>query len=432
VKLAPQPYKLLVLLVSKAGRLVKRHELCQAIWGSDTTVDFEHGLNTCMRQVRAALNDEADAPRIIETVPRVGYRLLASVTQDQQREDRIGRTVRVSAAIAVMVTALGVTVAYLTPSSPKTSPIQRDAHALYVRGLVRLDSRTEADTFAARELFTEAAKRDPVSAEAQAGLARTYLTKPKGLAGVGPTVARSRAEAAIQRARTLDPSAPEVERALADLKLATGDWSAAERAFLRNIERTPGDASAHEAYAEALALRGRFDQALHEAQRALELDPFSPTAGVTRADILRFAPRYDEGIVAAQDVLRNHPTYGPAFHTLGLCYQAKGELDRAIESYRRSGRRTGNLGHAYAIAGHTQEARLLLRELEQRYQDSGTGAGGIAQIHVGLRQYDQAFGWLQRMVDEGGPTTLKVADVWDPLRPDPRFHILLDRLGLNE
>jgi DNA-binding winged helix-turn-helix (wHTH) protein len=201
VKLAPQPYRLLMLLVTKSGRLVKRDELCHAIWGTGTIVDFEHGLNTCMRQVRAALGDEADAPRIIETVPRVGYRLLVSVSQHEERERKTSRTVRVSAAIAVMVTALGVTVVYLLPSPRNASPVQKDAHALYVRGLVRLDNQTEADIAAARALFAEAAKRDPASAEAQAGLARTYLTKPTALAGVGPTEARSRAEAAIERAR---------------------------------------------------------------------------------------------------------------------------------------------------------------------------------------------------------------------------------------
>jgi len=135
----------------------------------------------------------------------------------------------------------------------------------------------------------------------------------------------------------------------------------------------------------------------------------------------------------AREALRLDPTYGPAFHALGLCYEAQGQLERAIDSYRRSGQASGNLGHAYAMAGRTEEARQLLNDFEQRYHITGTGAGGIAQVYVGLRDYDHAFEWLQRMVEEGGqPATLKVADVWDPLRSDPRFPALLAKLGLDQ
>src|SRR5688572_13862248 len=81
VKLAPQPFKVLLVLVTRSGALVRREEFCQAVWNGDVTVDFEHGLNTCMRQVRAALEDDGQGPRIIETVPRVGYRLKVPVTQ---------------------------------------------------------------------------------------------------------------------------------------------------------------------------------------------------------------------------------------------------------------------------------------------------------------------------------------------------------------
>jgi adenylate cyclase len=74
VKLAPQPFKVLALLASRAGELVTREELHQAVWGNDTVVDFEHGLNTCIRLIRTALGEKADSAEIIETVPRLGYR----------------------------------------------------------------------------------------------------------------------------------------------------------------------------------------------------------------------------------------------------------------------------------------------------------------------------------------------------------------------
>src|SRR6516162_2957291 len=79
VKLPPQPFKVLTILASRPGQLVRREELCRAIWGDETAVDFERGLNTCMRQIRTALGEEAGSPQFIETVPRLGYRFVAAV-----------------------------------------------------------------------------------------------------------------------------------------------------------------------------------------------------------------------------------------------------------------------------------------------------------------------------------------------------------------
>jgi TolB-like protein/DNA-binding winged helix-turn-helix (wHTH) protein/Tfp pilus assembly protein PilF len=79
VKLPPQPFKALAMLASRPGQLVRREELYRAIWGNETVVDFERGLNTCMRQIRTALGEEAGSPQFIETVPRLGYRFVAPV-----------------------------------------------------------------------------------------------------------------------------------------------------------------------------------------------------------------------------------------------------------------------------------------------------------------------------------------------------------------
>src|SRR5947209_958416 len=75
VKLPPQPFRVLELLVRHGGEVLTRAEIRERIW-SDTFVDFEQGLNFCIRQIREALGDTADAPRFIETLPRRGYRFL--------------------------------------------------------------------------------------------------------------------------------------------------------------------------------------------------------------------------------------------------------------------------------------------------------------------------------------------------------------------
>src|SRR6266571_1605797 len=79
VKLAPQPFKVLELLARRGGEIVTRDEIRRHVWCGDTFVDFEQGLNFCIRQVREALGDTAVAPRFIETLPRRGYRFLLPV-----------------------------------------------------------------------------------------------------------------------------------------------------------------------------------------------------------------------------------------------------------------------------------------------------------------------------------------------------------------
>jgi DNA-binding winged helix-turn-helix (wHTH) protein/Tol biopolymer transport system component len=79
VRCQEQPLQVLAALAERPGELVTREELRQRVWPKDTFVDFDHALNTAIKKIRAALNDDADAPRYIETVPRRGYRFLATV-----------------------------------------------------------------------------------------------------------------------------------------------------------------------------------------------------------------------------------------------------------------------------------------------------------------------------------------------------------------
>jgi eukaryotic-like serine/threonine-protein kinase len=79
IKLPPQPFRVLELLVRRGGEVLTRADICEGIWCYDTFVDFEQGLNFCIRQIREALGDSAVAPRFIETLPRRGYRFLIPV-----------------------------------------------------------------------------------------------------------------------------------------------------------------------------------------------------------------------------------------------------------------------------------------------------------------------------------------------------------------
>src|SRR4051812_27212574 len=82
IKLAPQPFKVLLLLLDRHGQVVSRGEIQRHLWGESTFVDFERGINFSINQIRAALSDDAERPRYIETLPKLGYRFVAAVTHE--------------------------------------------------------------------------------------------------------------------------------------------------------------------------------------------------------------------------------------------------------------------------------------------------------------------------------------------------------------
>lgn len=84
IKLHSQPFKVLLLLLEKPMGIVTREEMRQRLWGTETFVDFDHGLNTAVNKIREALRDSASTPRYVETVSGKGYRFLAPVTLHEQ------------------------------------------------------------------------------------------------------------------------------------------------------------------------------------------------------------------------------------------------------------------------------------------------------------------------------------------------------------
>ena len=79
IRLQEQPFEILRLMLERPGVVVTREELCRRLWPSGTFVDFEHSLNAAVKRLRAALGDDAEHPRFVETLPRRGYRFIAAV-----------------------------------------------------------------------------------------------------------------------------------------------------------------------------------------------------------------------------------------------------------------------------------------------------------------------------------------------------------------
>lgn len=96
VKLQPQPFQVLRLLAERAGSIVTREEIQRYLWSESTFVDFEHGINFSINQIRGALADNAEKPRYIETLPRRGYRFIAAVRPASNGE----KAAQIAAAIS--------------------------------------------------------------------------------------------------------------------------------------------------------------------------------------------------------------------------------------------------------------------------------------------------------------------------------------------
>src|SRR5713226_5851405 len=81
VKLQEQPFQVLKILLLRPGELVTREEIRQSLWSSGTFVDFDNGLNAAINRLREALGDSAEDPRLIETLPRRGYRFIGALSE---------------------------------------------------------------------------------------------------------------------------------------------------------------------------------------------------------------------------------------------------------------------------------------------------------------------------------------------------------------
>src|SRR6059058_4684620 len=79
IRLQEQPFEILRLMLERPGDVVTREEMARRLWPEGTFVDFEHSLNAAVKRLRAALGDDADNPRFVETLPRRGYRFIASL-----------------------------------------------------------------------------------------------------------------------------------------------------------------------------------------------------------------------------------------------------------------------------------------------------------------------------------------------------------------
>lgn len=145
VRLQAQPAQVFSCLIVSSGKVVSREELCEAVWGQETFVDFDRSLNFCVSQVRSALRDDSTTPHYVRTIPRRGYEFIAPVerlpdlTVAEQRASFVWkfptRIVPVSCTLGLLMTiALGAGYWTRSRTEQKRPPII---------AVVRFDNETD-------------------------------------------------------------------------------------------------------------------------------------------------------------------------------------------------------------------------------------------------------------------------------------------------
>jgi DNA-binding winged helix-turn-helix (wHTH) protein/TolB-like protein/Tfp pilus assembly protein PilF len=307
-----------------------------------------------------------------------------------------------------------------------------EAYHLYLRGRYFWERRTVPDLQKAIDYFNEAIRLDSSYALAYAGIAQCY--GPLGhLDYIRPGEALAGMRAAASKAVELDDSLAEAQTALgALLGFHEWDFAASERAFRRAIELNPNFPTAYQWYGLLLNSLGRQDEALAVRRRAVELDPLGVNANISVSMSLLAAGRVTESIALAHRVLELDPGFGLAHTHLGMAYLLNGAFDEAIAELRQGHDRT-SLAWAFARAGRSREAREALADLKRQAEERYVSPLAIGLIHAALGETDEAFGWIERAYETRVPAMHQLTtDVrWEPLRGDPRYAALVERMGLT-
>jgi serine/threonine-protein kinase len=317
------------------------------------------------------------------------------------------------------------------------------AYGMYLRGRFHLNKGTEQGFKSAVEFFERAIGLDSHYSLAYSGLADAYEMLGNH-AYLQPGDAFPKARAAALKALELDDGIGEAHASLGFVKYVYElDWTGAEEAFRRAIESNPSYPRAHQWYSTFLLTFLRFDEALAEAQHAQQLDPLSVPIAVGVGIAHTHARQYDRAVEALLGVAELDPNASSMYLELGIAYRGKGMYPEAIANLQRAvggpGRTGTNplamLGYVHGEAGQLLHARRILGQLQQESQDRYIQPTAFALVYTGLGDYDEAMSWLEKAYREERSvylTHLDVEPTWDPLRSNPRFLALLERMGLRE
>lgn len=322
----------------------------------------------------------------------------------------------------------------------KRSTQSTEAYQLYLQGRYFWNIRNEEALDKALTCFKKAIEIDPDYAVAWAGIADTYNLLCE-FTNYSRRESSPKAKLAVEKALELDNQLAEAHISLGLLlMLNEWDWVNAGKEYKLGIELNPGYATGHHWYAEWLLFTGKQQEALHEISIAVDLDPVSHGIIKDQGMTFYYTRQYDKAISMALKALDLAPEFASAFRLLSLAYMAKGMFNQAISENQHWGTHTGNkvktdvaLSTIYASAGLKEDALKLIEKVKTDNLIAYNDYRGIALTYAALSMNDDAFSWLEKSFEhhEESLCSIKVDPKMDNLRADPRFNVLLKKIGLE-
>jgi DNA-binding winged helix-turn-helix (wHTH) protein/Tfp pilus assembly protein PilF len=462
VKLQKTPLEILTVLACRPGSLVTRNEIVAAIWGDAVHVDVEAGINTAIRKIRLALDDDPVAPTYIETVVGKGYRFVGPITvieSDTPGAPRASlpaagtppQTVSVSARLRVAMLAAAIAGAVLLAGAgvavklghgwPLRTLVNADRGDFrlaepYVRGRVELARADRRQT--PRAYFERALAVDPSYAPAHAGLADFYRAQAIA-ADEGSEQAWRLAEQYAAEALAVGATSAEAHAAVAQIRLMHNwNWAAAREHAQRALQLNPNLPDAHAVYARYLQVAGDLPGSVDHRKQAVVLDPLRVDLRLELALEQWFAGEAADAVATVRETLTLDANNAVA---IGLLCAALGRLhqfDEAIASCSKAVVLVGHRDwaepleqeyrqHGYVAATHLIAEKTLEDILAQKQPD----LWDLANAYVLVGKNDEALDtlFLGLPTHEPGLLQVRLDPDFDPLRGDPRYAELIRRIG---
>jgi TolB-like protein/Tfp pilus assembly protein PilF len=323
-----------------------------------------------------------------------------------------------------------------------TEAVNPDAYEAFLKGKFFYDKSTEEGFKKGVDYLERAIDIDPNYAEAHAWLSSAYWV-PSAFGYSRPGESFLKARSAANNAMALDETLSVAHGSVGWIALGYDwEWEKAKESFEQALELNPNDPDAYEGLAWYFVVAGRFDEAVDMMQTAVKLDPLSRVYNNGLAWMYFDLGQVERAIEQRKKTLELDPDYEDVFPGLAEDYlriskypEAIATIEKGMSLAGRSPRLVTLLGRVYALSGRKGEAKMLLRELEER------DASGeyivptfFAALYANLGNKDEAFRWLEKGYQERSwfMLFLRIIPRFDPLRSDSRFDDLVRRMKYPE
>lgn len=325
-------------------------------------------------------------------------------------------------------------------ATAQSRTVDPSVYESYLKGRFYLNKGSRTGIEESVRYFDKAIAADPTFAKAFSALGLAYTALGSTTAAASAVSdAQPRALAAARKALELDPNLAEAHTVLAAALERDWQWSESEKEYRRALELDPNNTLALSNLGDLLVARMRPDEGLDLVRRARELDPLRLAHSAQIGWLLYQVRRYDEAARELRTAFSLDPNHRHVRWFLAFVLIEQKQFDEAIRlldqtasQSERNPAELGILARAYARAGRRDEALHIVRELNRRRRLDYVPPAPFVHAYLGLGDDAEAFRWLDRAVKEHSNLIryLRTHPVFDPLRHDPRFIKLVQRVQL--